>query len=168
MLKLFRQILAVVFALVVFVTTSGLNIYTHYCSCSQIFEVSVTAFGDDCCDEKNHQICHIDGAAEKGCCTSEPDENDHAHACAISGCCTYTHEYLKISENFDRPGSIMIQVFQTEAPADLFTQTYHAEHGKDAVPKIANNSSPPPLLAGKALVVFTRSLKIAPSFHFSA
>jgi hypothetical protein len=168
-LKLFRQILAILFALVVLVTTSGLNIYTHYCSCSQLFEVSVTAFGDDCCEEKNHQICHLDATEGSSCCASHSYETENsAHACAIDGCCTYTHEYLKISENFDRPGTIMLQVFQTEAPADLFTQTYYDDIDKFAITQIVNNTSPPPLLVGKTFVVFTRSFKIAPAFHFSA
>jgi len=50
--KILQKIPAVILSLVIVVSTSGLNLYGHFCGCCQIYEVSVTAFDENCCDEK--------------------------------------------------------------------------------------------------------------------
>jgi hypothetical protein len=165
--KLFQKILALILSLVILIITGGINIYTHHCSCSQVFEISVTAFGDDCCDHNDHHSCNIENADAQSCCSSCDNENSQ-HVCSIDGCCTYTHDYLKISENFDRTAPLLLKISETEIPADFVTQIYKDDHLEFAVLHIANNSSPPPVFVGKKYVVFTHSLKIAPAFHFSA
>ncbi len=165
--KLFQKILALILSLVILIITSGINIYTHHCSCSQVFEISVTAFSDDCCDHNDHHSCNNENADNQSCCSSGDNENPQ-HVCSLDGCCTYTHDYLKISENFDRPASVLLKISEIEIPADFVSQVFQNVPLECDVIQIANNSSPPPFFVGKEYVVFTHSLKIAPAFHFSA
>lgn len=167
--KILQKILAVVLSLVIVVSTSGLNLYGHFCGCCQINEVSVTAFGQNCCDEKADHVCSTVNINDKPCCDShERSSNNEAHQCSIDGCCTLTHEFLKVVENFDRPSTILTKVNVPEAPAVVFTLVFeeHIQQGEPLL--VVNNSSPPPLLVGKDFVTFTHSFKIAPSFHISA
>jgi hypothetical protein len=167
--KILQKILAVILSLVIVVSTSGLNLYGHFCGCCQIYEVSVTAFDENCCDEKADHVCSTDNINDKPCCDRhEQSSNNEAHQCNIDGCCTLTHEFLKVVENFNRPSTILMKVNAPKAPAVVFTFEFDNNIQQGEPLRVINNSSPPPLFVGKEFVTFTHSFKIAPSFHISA
>lgn len=169
MTNLLQKILAIVLSLVVVLTTSGLNVYSHYCSCCHIFEVSITAFDENCCNEDDALFCAVETDDENSCCSGHDSEHENPHhTCSLEGCCKIGHDFLKIAENFNRSANVVVQVNVSETPADVFTQTYDSDYQQGETLHIVNNSSPPPLLVGKAYVVFTHSFKIFPSFIISA
>jgi len=165
--KIFQKSLAIVLSLVVIVTTSGLNIYTHSCGCCQSFDVSITVF-DECCNHAEKQICQLPDDGQTACCEDHAADAETAHECRKDGCCKFGHDFMKISENFDRPAQVTIQYLeQTATVIELNYNDFDLdiEIENDVV---LNISLPPPPLAGKAFVVFTHSFKIAPAFSISA
>lgn len=151
----------------VIVTTSGLNIYTHSCGCCQSFDVSVNAF-DECCDQIETQTCEMPQEGQAECCEEPARHSNSDHVCSQNGCCEYEHNFLKFSEKFNKPAQVSFHHFdQIAAVTELYLNDFDQckEIESDF---ILNHSLPPPLLTGKAFVIFTHSFKIAPSFIISA
>ena len=160
--KKYQQILAVVLALLFFVTTSGINIYTHSCGCCQSFDVSLTAF-DDCCHHENAVTCNTSSDDHDECC---PGGKSHQpvdqHQCKASGCCNYQHQFLKISEDFQFTLQINIpQISEFPIPEILVDNELNSSELHETF-IVTCFSLPPPLPAGKVFHVMTQSLKIAP------
>lgn len=167
MTKIFQKSLAIVLSLIVIITTSGLNIYTHSCGCCQSFDVSITAF-DECCDHTENQICKLSDEGQSPCCEEHAPDTDPVHECRKDGCCRFDHQFLKMAENFDRPAPFIIQYFEPAAVVKQILSPDFDQH--DEAEKLSTfcSSLPPPSQVGKAFIIFAHSLKIAPSFHISA
>lgn len=167
MTKIFQKSLAIILSLVVIVTTTGLNIYTHSCGCCQRFDVSVTLF-DECCNHTENQTCELPENGQTACCEDHAKDAGPEHECRKDGCCMFGHEFIKISENFKRPAQVTIQ--NVDYISTVIELNYNDFDRENEIENdfVLNNSLPPPNLAGKAFVVFTHSFKIAPAFSISA
>lgn len=160
--KFYHKLLSVVLALTLFVTTTGLNIYTHSCGCCKSFDVSLTAF-DECCPHEAEMVCSQPSDDHEECCSEggkqvpTPD-----HQCKSSGCCDYQHHFLKMTEDFQFTLKISIpRISEFPVPEMMIVNesdsfTLHESFVIDGY------SLPPPLPAGRVFHVMTQSLKIAP------
>lgn len=160
--KKYQKILALVLAVLFFVTTSGINIYSHSCGCCQSFDVSLTAF-DECCLHENAVTCNTSSEDHDECCSGDKMHQPiDQHQCKASGCCHYQHQFLKISEDFQFTLKINIpQISEFPVPEIVVDNKLNSSELHECF-IVAGFSLPPPLPAGKVFHLMTQSLKIAP------
>ncbi len=150
-MKVFRQILALIIALVFFITTSGLNFYTHICGYCQSFDVSLTDF-TECCDHNESVACKISPIVSKSYCNNsgKPLCKSDYQFYKNDGCCLQ----ISLKQNIL---SLSIIDFSFQIPFVL-PETHRVINPK--------YSHPPPLIAGKDRIIYIHALKLAPSFDF--
>ncbi|HOF80137.1 MAG: hypothetical protein WBH71_08165 [Bacteroidales bacterium] len=166
-MKVFRQILALIIALVFFITTSGLNFYTHICGYCQSFDVSLTDF-TECCDHNESVACKISPIVSKSYCNNsgKPLCKSDYQFYKNDGCCLYKHSFFKIADSFNYSEQISLK--QNILSLSIIDFSFQIPFVLPETHRVINPkySHPPPLIAGKDRIIYIHALKLAPSFDF--
>lgn len=139
-------------AVVIMLTTSGFNVFYHYCTTSQASEYSFIIAGFNCAHSQKASATI--NAPE--CCSSSDEKNDSCHH---DDCCITETFLVKLEINLDQQNSgdfsFKIISLQKEDP---FTKAARSSgsHGQEF-----HYADLPPPLSGKALRIFLGQLNIS-------
>ncbi|MCF8298512.1 MAG: hypothetical protein K9J13_13275 [Saprospiraceae bacterium] len=150
-----KHIMTVIVAMVVFITSTGFNIYHHHC---KINKTTSTSFfiNNTSCDhsEKHHEEKHHHSSS---CCekkfTSNCDESYEEQEC-----CDITKTFHKI-EILNKVEKSVQQFEITALDIFVLTSIFTSTETEELSNEIINKESPP-LLFGKELIYFIQNIKI--------
>ena len=152
MKDLIKQLAGFILMLAFIWATTGITVYSHYCSKSD--SVSKSLFLKDAeCGHHDEEIQKQSCCSEKISCHSEGDNTN---------CCVTQKQVFRLASSFDIPGEkqkikivdfklLNYNVLQVEGQK-VFTCDYYN-----------NIDKPPPETYGKRLVIAIRQQKIAPA-----
>ncbi len=155
-----KQTLTIFFAVIVFITSTGFNVYQHHCSTNNNTSYSIL-FDNTSCDhsEKHH---HIKNTHSASCC-SDYTVFDGKSNCEEKECCEISKTYhkIEIQNKFEK---LVKQIEFTTLNVLLSTSLFDFSDFDNFSISIIDKESPP-LLYGKELIYFIKKIKI-PSILF--
>jgi hypothetical protein len=150
-----KNIFLIFLSLTLIVSTSGINIFIHHCTCTDNTSISlVEEHHSSCCSHDHDQQRLVTSA----CCTE--DISDSRTICsAHTNCCELTHKFVKIKDNY----LISSVEISFTFIASCFEVLFDIENifSKTELANIFQYlNTLPPKIAGKQLLFFLQHLKL--------
>jgi len=162
-LKTLLKYLLGVFSVVVFLTaTTGVRVYSHYCSSEAVANTSIIESLAPC-EHYADKILSTQTKAEKSCCHS--DSHCEVPQADKDDCCSSESQFFRVSDDFTIPAEEQWKVSPKEIIVaiilmqinNLSIENTHSSNGLISV-----FHSPPPI-SGRKLIVFLQQQKTDPN-----
>ena len=154
-LQKIKQIFTVFFAVMIFITSTGFNVYHHHCNTNKTNSYSVF-FDNTTCDhsEKHHHLKHTHSTS----CCGDYEVTECENNFEEKECCEILKTYHKVE--IQNKVEKSVKHFEFSAVEFFILATLFDFSTTENFSDIIIDKESPPLLFGKDLIYFIKKIKI--------
>jgi hypothetical protein len=151
MRKVLFKISVVFSALLLLLTTMGINVYSHDCTCCATSKITIVEAPDSCCDDIVVSETH-DPAEASTCHISDSHQPGHK--------CHFDHHYYKLDVSFISPVAANMMPLMLSLNEIILHEQQPTVVEDTTKTTLQLLQHLPPKLVHRAFIIFTHSLKI--------